>query len=115
MTVGAGIAITILSWSTRVWLAETLLILLGFCITFQNAGSNILLQERAPERIRGRIMALFSMSFMGLMPLGAFLLGFATRHMGVSAALTVAGMICVVSVLAMELGFRTKKLAMAAS
>jgi MFS family permease len=114
MTVGVGIAIMILAWTTRVWLAETLLVLLGFCITFQNAGSNILLQERAPEKIRGRVMALFSMSFMGLMPLGAFLLGFATRHTGVSAALTVAGMICAVSALAMELGFRTKKLAMAA-
>ena len=111
MTVGAGIAITILAWSTHVWLAEALLILLGFCITFQNAGSNILLQERSPERIRGRIMALFSMSFMGLIPMGAFLLGFATRHMGVSLTLTIAGIICAVSALAAELGFRTKKVA----
>jgi MFS family permease len=88
------------------WVAEILLIVLGFCITFQNAASNILLQEDAPEWIRGRIMALFSMAFMGLMPVGAFALGFATRHARVSTVLTVAGMTCAIVTLVVESLFR---------
>jgi MFS family permease len=87
MTAASGFTIAILAWSTHAWLAEILLVLLGFCVTFQSAGSNILLQESAPEWIRGRIMALFSMAFMGLMPVGAFMLGLAARHANVSAVL----------------------------
>jgi MFS family permease len=109
MTAGSGAALILLARSTHMWFAEILLIVLGFCITFQNAASNILLQEDAPEWIRGRIMALFSMAFMGLMPVGAFALGFATRHARVSAVLTVAGMTCVLVTLIIESLFRMIK------
>jgi MFS family permease len=106
MTAGSGVALVLLAWSTHMWVAEILLIVLGFCITFQNAASNILLQEDAPEWIRGRIMALFSMAFMGLMPVGAFALGFASRHARVSTVLTVAGMTCAIVTLVVEGLFR---------
>jgi MFS family permease len=111
MTLMSGVTITVLAWSTQLWLAEALLILLGFCITFQNAGSNILLQENAPEWIRGRIMALFSTAFMGLMAAGAFLLGLAARHGGVSPVLFIAGMVCAMAALAVEAAVRTRRVA----
>jgi MFS family permease len=115
MTAASGFTIAILAWSTHAWLAEILLVLLGFCVTFQSAGSNILLQESAPEWIRGRIMALFSMAFMGLMPVGAFMLGLAARHANVSAVLVGAGLICAISALLVEAGIRTRRIAVAAS
>jgi MFS family permease len=111
MPVGAGIALAMVSWSSHVWLVEMLLIVLGFCITFQNAASNILLQESAPPCVRGRIMALFSMAFMGLMPLGAIIVGFAATIASVSLVLTMAGTICAISSLIVEYGFRARRLA----
>jgi MFS family permease len=115
MMAASGFTIAILAWSTHAWLAEILLVFLGFCVTFQSAGSNILLQESAPEWIRGRIMALFSMAFMGLMPVGAFMLGLAARHANVSAVLVGAGLICAISALIVEAGIRTRRIAVAAS
>jgi MFS family permease len=115
MTAASGFTIAILAWSTHAWWAEILLVFLGFCVTFQSAGSNILLQESAPEWIRGRIMALFSMAFMGLMPVGAFMLGLAARHANVSAVLVGAGLICAISALLVEAGIRTRRIAVAAS
>jgi hypothetical protein len=111
ISIGSGIALAMVPWSSHVWFVEMLLIMLGFCITFQNAVSNILLQESAPPCIRGRVMALFSMAFMGLMPLGAFIMGFATTVASVSTVLTIAGMVCAISILIVEYGFRERRLA----
>jgi MFS family permease len=111
ISIGSGIALAMVPWSSHVWFVEMLLIMLGFCITFQNAVSNILLQESTPPCIRGRVMALFSMAFMGLMPLGAFIMGFASTVASVSTVLTIAGMVCAISILIVEYGFRERRLA----
>jgi len=47
----------------------------GFCQSTQIASSNIAIQHAIPDSIRGRIMGLFSMVFIGLMPLGSLLSG----------------------------------------
>jgi hypothetical protein len=61
--------------------------------------------RKAHPWIRERIMALFSMALMGLMPLGAFILGIATRYAVVSRALMSAGIVCAISALAVVATF----------
>jgi len=51
------------------------LFIVGFCQSTQVASSNIAIQHAIPDAIRGRIMGLFSMVFIGLMPLGSLLSG----------------------------------------
>jgi hypothetical protein len=79
--------------STHIWFAEALLVSLGFCITFQNASSNILLQESAPVDSRTNHGVIFHGTY-GIMPLSAFILGIATRYAVVSRALMSAGIVC---------------------
>jgi hypothetical protein len=43
-------------------------------VTF-NASSNTLLQTITPDRLRGRVMSLYTVSLLGLMPFGGLLLG----------------------------------------
>ena len=43
---------------------------------------NILLQSIVPDTLRGRIMALYSMSFLGMMPLGSLLSGSLAHRYG---------------------------------
>ena len=47
----------------------------------QMASSNALIQARVPNELRGRVMALYSMMFMGMAPIGALVYGaLAARH-----------------------------------
>jgi predicted MFS family arabinose efflux permease len=51
------------------------LYLMGFGLTFTAAGFNAGLQQRAPAELRGALIGLYSMCFMGAMPLGHLLSG----------------------------------------
>jgi MFS family permease len=48
--------------------------------------SNALVQVNSPDGLRGRIMGLYTMTFFGLLPLGALWIGFAAEHISQTAA-----------------------------
>jgi MFS family permease len=85
---GFGISLILFSISRSFWVSAALLVPAGFSMILQMAGSNTLLQAMVPDRLRGRVMALYSMSFMGMAPFGALVSGVAAEHLG--APLTVA-------------------------
>ena len=43
--------------------------------TLQMVSSNTLIQTMAPEHLRGRVMSVHSMRFMGMVPFGALMVG----------------------------------------
>ena len=61
-------------------------------VTF-NASSNTLLQTITPDRLRGRIMSLYTVSLLGLMPVGGLLLGALADRIGSAVAIGVGGVI----------------------
>jgi MFS family permease len=65
--------------------------LLGFALTLVISGGNIVLQQRVPEQLRGRVLGLFVLAFNGVMPLGALLLGSLADRLGAPGALAAAG------------------------
>jgi predicted MFS family arabinose efflux permease len=70
------------------------------------AGCNATLQLTAPDALRGRVMGLYSWVFVGVAPIGAFLMGWIAEHAGVAASLAVGGGASVVGVAAITLGWR---------
>ena len=46
----------------------------------QMAASNTLLQAMVPDALRGRVMALYSMMFMGMAPFGALFAGWVAER-----------------------------------
>ncbi|MFA6445140.1 MAG: MFS transporter, partial [Sterolibacterium sp.] len=72
--------------------ALLLLVGVGFAFVLQNAPANSLLQELVPDHLRGRVMALFTMSFFGMLPLGALAAGGIAHWTGVRPVLLVAGL-----------------------
>ena len=60
------------------------------------ASSNTLLQAMVDERMRGRVMSLFTMSFTGTMPLGNLIVGGVAKTIGAQLTLAASGVICVV-------------------
>jgi MFS family permease len=71
------------------------LVATGFFMMTQMAASNTLLQVLTPDALRGRIMAFYSMMFMGMAPFGALGAGTAAAHLGAPLTVAVGGTVSV--------------------
>jgi MFS family permease len=85
---GFGASLMLFAFSKSFWLSVLLLLPVGYFIMLQMASSNTLIQVMVPDELRGRTMAVYSMMFMGLAPIGALLGGALSDRLG--APLTVA-------------------------
>ncbi|MGQ9462694.1 MAG: MFS transporter [Candidatus Fervidibacter sp.] len=59
----------------------------GFGMVMQNATCNTLVQTLIPDSLRGRVMGVYSLAFIGLAPLGSLFYGFFGKWLGVANAL----------------------------
>jgi MFS family permease len=72
---GFGISLVAFGLSRTFWLSSALLVPVGFCMMLQMSSSNTLIQAMVPDQLRGRVMSVYSMMFMGMAPFGALLGG----------------------------------------
>ena len=79
---GFGTSLILFSFSRHLWLSAALLLPVGFCMMLQMASSNTLVQAMVPDELRGRVMAAYSMMFIGMGPLGALLGGALADRLG---------------------------------
>jgi MFS family permease len=93
--VGFGVCLVLFSLSRFFWLSLVLLMPTGFCMMIGLTSSNTLLQTITPDHLRGRVMALYSMMFMGMAPFGALLSGTLAHMIGAQATVTAGGLACV--------------------
>jgi predicted MFS family arabinose efflux permease len=75
------------------------LALVGFATMLFMGMSNTLLQTRTPDQLRGRVMSVHTMVFLGFMPLGTLLLGVTGAIVGIDLALF-AGALAVLALVA---------------
>lgn len=88
----AGVALAGFALSGSLWLSVPILVMLGFAILLCVAGSNTLIQTAVNNDFRGRVMALFTMAFLGLAPVGSFIVGSAAHAFGVRPTLLACGL-----------------------
>jgi MFS family permease len=63
------------AYSRSFWLSMVLMLVTGFGTMVQMAGTNTVLQTIVDEHKRGRVMSLYTMSFLGIAPFGSLLAG----------------------------------------
>jgi len=80
-------------------LALLLMPVLGLGQILLMASCNTVLQTIVDDDKRGRVMSFYSMSFMGMFPLGNLLAGVAAREMGLSLTIALGGAACVLGAL----------------
>ena len=95
--VGFGVALAAFAASRSIPLSMAVLVATGFFMMTQMAASNTLLQVLTPDALRGRIMAFYSMMFMGMAPFGALGAGAAAQHLGAPATVAIGGAVSVVA------------------
>lgn len=91
---GLSVVLIAFSLSRSLWLSMLLLIPVGGFMMVTMAGVNTLVQSMVPDRLRGRVMSVYSMMFQGMSPFGALLGGFLGHQFGAPAAVAISGVVC---------------------
>jgi MFS family permease len=95
-SMGFGASLILFSVSRSFLVSVLLLLPAGFCMLLQMSSSNTLIQTMVPDALRGRVMAVYSMMFMGMAPFGALLAGAAANRLGAPLTVALGGAICIV-------------------
>jgi MFS family permease len=91
---GAGLALTAVAPTSETALAGFVLAGAGF--TWATTGLGIAIQERAPDALRGRIMALWIVGFLGSRPVAALVFGATADALSVRIAFLIAAAVMLV-------------------
>src|SRR5262249_51662774 len=89
-----GVALIAFSLSRLFWLSALLLVPVGASLMVEMASSNTLIQAMVPNDLRGRVMAVYSMMFMGMAPFGALFAGWIAERIGAPETVAFGGLIC---------------------
>ena len=93
-TASFGVSLILFSWSRIFWLSVIFLVPVGMSMMVQMASSNTLIQSMVPDRLRGRVMAVYSMMFMGMAPFGALFAGALAQPLGAPFTTTMGAIAC---------------------
>lgn len=91
-----GLCIMGFALASQLRLSLIFLFGLGFSIVVSIAITNTLLQKLVTDQMRGRVMSMFILSFLGTMPIGNILAGTASNHFGPQHTLAVGGFVVTV-------------------
>jgi MFS family permease len=100
---GFGASLILFSRLEDVRVALFVLVLVGFSIIIQISTSNTLVQAMVPDALRGRVMAVYSMMFLGMAPLGALAAGWLAERVGAADTVALGGAGCILSALVFSL------------
>lgn len=89
-----SILLVAFSQARTLWLALAILVPLGMASMIQLTTTNTLIQSMTPDALRGRVMAIWFMIFMGFAPVGSVVAGSMTRALGPCLVMAVGGGVC---------------------
>ncbi len=95
-----GTFLILFSFSHVLLASVILLVPVGFSMMTQLGATNTLVQSMVPDRLRGRTMAVYSMMFMGMAPLGALLAGAAADRIGAPMTVAFGGALAIAGAIA---------------
>lgn len=91
-----GAGVVAFAFSGNVWLSVALLVATGFAIMVVSASVNTILQTLVSEEMRGRVMSLYTMAFVGMTPLGSLAGGAIAAELGAPLTVAAGGLGCLV-------------------
>jgi MFS family permease len=88
-----ALGLIVFSFAASFWLCAAVLFVVGFAATSQMAATNTIIQQRVPDEMRSRLMAVYATMFMGVQPIGALLAGVVAKHLGAPHTLLIFGIL----------------------
>jgi MFS family permease len=89
-----GVGLIGLGLSREFWISLLLMLLTGFGMMQQMAASNTILQTIIEDDKRGRVMSFYTLSVLGITPIGSLLAGVFASKFGAPATLIAGGVCC---------------------
>jgi len=105
---GFGVCLIAFALSKHLAVSLIFLFAVGLSIVISVAVVNTLLQQLVTDQMRGRVMSMFILSFMGTMPFGNLLAGSASHRFGAPRTLAAGGLI--IALYSVIVGFRNDRL-----
>jgi MFS family permease len=93
MCFGAGLIV--FGLARVLWLALLVLPIVGGGMMVEMASTNTILQTVTEEHLRGRVMAFYTMAFLGTAPIGSLIAGVAASRIGASNTIILGGVACI--------------------
>jgi len=94
-TFGAGLVA--FSLSRSLWLSLMLLPVVGAGMMITMAAANTVIQTVVREELRGRVMAFYTMAFLGTAPIGSLIAGIAADRIGPQRTILLGGLSCIMA------------------
>jgi len=88
----SGLAIGAFAFVGSIWPALLFRSIFAFALMVQVTSTNTLLQFLTDDARRGRVMSLFTLSLMGMMPIGSLLMGGLSQWLGLRETFVVNGL-----------------------
>jgi len=108
-SLGLSLGLIAFSFSRVLWPSMLILPIVGAGLMLQAAASNTILQTVVDERLRGRVMAFYSVAIMGTQPIGSLLAGIAAERIGSEMTIFYGALACLAG--AIWLGWKRPMLA----
>jgi MFS family permease len=99
-TLTFGLGLGVFALSRVVWLSIAVLPLVGAGFMVQIAATNTIVQTIVEEKFRGRVMAYYTMAFLGASPLGSLAAGLMAERAGAPVTILIGGVVCLAAGLA---------------
>src|SRR6185295_12312695 len=103
-----GVSLIAFGLSTHFAVSLVFLFAVGFSIVTSIAVVNTLLQKLVTDEMRGRVMSMFILSFIGTMPFGNLIAGAASHRFGAPRTLAAGGLI--IALYSLIVGIRNERL-----
>ena len=91
-----GAALVAFASSRNLWLSLALLPFTGAGFIIALAATNTVVQTVVPEALRGRVMAFYTVAFLGTAPIGSLFAGIAAERIGAPMTIAIGGAACFV-------------------
>jgi len=88
-----AIGLLFFTLTTSVYLAYIFLFVVGFSLVGTFAMTNTTIQHSVSDHMRGRVMSIYALSFMGLAPLGNFEIGYVAEKFGSQFAIQISAVV----------------------
>ncbi|HPS38294.1 MAG TPA: MFS transporter [Candidatus Cloacimonadota bacterium] len=98
LLLGILVSVTLigLSFSTLLPLSLFLMVIIGFGMMMQMSSTNTLIQSVVEDKMRGRVLSLYTMAFGSVTPFGSILTGTLSSRIGVQYTLAICAAVCLI-------------------
>lgn len=88
-----AVSLILFTFTNTVQLALPLLFFVGMGLLSQSAMMNTIIQSMVKNELRGRVMSIYILMFIGLAPLGSFQIGWMSETMGIGFAVRLGAVV----------------------